>query len=226
MLALAAQPLSSRFVRQRSVTLVARMPADNEAWVRALGLPGAGAQPALEELRRLLVQGLRRTLASRGVAVDACEDFAQEALLKIQQQLPTFRGESRFTTWAFAIAVRVAFDELRHKRWADISFDAASADARRPVAFEAPKASATQERQVLREGVLSALQGVIERELTDKQRAVLMAELQGMPHAEMASALGMNRNALYKLAHDARKRARAHLEAAGFSPEDALGVFE
>ena len=63
---------------------------------------------------------------------------------------------------------------------------------------------------------------MIENELTDKQRAILIAELNGMPHAEIAVALGMNRNAVYKLSHDARKRAKFHLEAAGVAVADVL----
>ena len=73
---------------------------------------------------------------------------------------------------------------------------------------------------------MGALAEVIENRLTDKQRAVLSAELQGMPHAEIAVHLGMKRNALYKLAHDARRRVRAHLEAAGISEADVQGMFD
>jgi RNA polymerase sigma-70 factor (ECF subfamily) len=67
---------------------------------------------------------------------------------------------------------------------------------------------------------------VIDEELTEKQRAVLYAELRGMPHAEIAAQLGMKRNALYKLAHDARKRVKAALQAAGISEADVLWAFE
>jgi RNA polymerase sigma-70 factor (ECF subfamily) len=58
----------------------------------------------------------------------------------------------------------------------------------------------------MRERVRAALRNAIDNELTPRQRAVLVAELQGMPHAEIAKELRMNRNALYKLAHDARKK--------------------
>ena len=201
-------------------------PRDNDAWVRALSSGGRAGERAQRELRQLLVRGLRRMLASRGVAEDLCEDFAQEALLRIRARVGTFRGDSRFTTWALSIATRVAFDELRHQRWKDVSLEAlTAADARTQLSF-ASGTEASQEKRLVRERVLAALRQVIEGKLTDKQRAVLVAELNGVPHAEIARALGMTRNALYKLAHDARKRVKVHLETAGISTVEVLWVFE
>jgi len=202
-----------------------RPPRSNGAWVRALAEGGFAAEAAQRDLRIVLVGGLRRILSARNVSEDLCEDFAQEALLRISERLASFRGDSRFTTWALSIATRLAFDELRHKRWKDISFEVASADARAPLVFE-PRTDARQEKGLLRERVLSELRDAIENKLTDKQRSVLIAELNGMPQAEIASALGMNRNALYKLSHDARKRVKFHLEAVGISAVDVLWVFE
>jgi RNA polymerase sigma factor (sigma-70 family) len=196
---------------------------DNDEWVRAIADDGPAGEAARRDLRIVLVRGLRRILSSRGVAEDLSEDFAQEALVRICRQLAAFRGASRFTTWALSIAARIAFDELRHKRWKDVSFEALTADARRPLEFE-PRTDATQEKGLVRERVLSELRDVIENKLTDRQRAVLIAELNEMPHAEIAGALRMNRNALYKLSHDARKRVKLHLEAAGFSAVDVLWV--
>lgn len=186
---------------------------------------GADGDAARRDLRRVLVTGLVRVLTARGVGEDLCEDFAQEALLRVRGRLGAFRGESRFTTWALSIAVRIAFDELRHRRWRDVSFDAMLEEARSPLVFE-PRADAAQERNAVRVRILRALRDVIEERLTEKQRAVLVAELEGMPHAEIAERLGINRNALYKLSHDARKSVKAHLEALGISEADVLWVFE
>lgn len=198
---------------------------DNDEWVRALADDGPVGEAAQRDLRILLVRGLRHILAPRGLGEDLCEDLAQESLLRIRERLAAFRGESRFTTWALSIATRLAFDELRHKRWKDVSFEAATADALVPLAFE-PGSDAPQEKAVLRERVLAELRNVIEKKLTDKQRRVLNAELNAMPHAEIADALGMNRNALYKLSHDARKRVKFHLASAGLSEVEVLWVFE
>lgn len=188
---------------------------DNTAWLADLGNPDSRA---IDDLRVILVRGLQRALAKKGVGTDLCEDFAQEAIVRVQAKLATFRGDSQLTTWALAIATRIAFDELRHKRWADTSYEQVST-----MPFVATEAS--PDRQLGRERVMATLREVIDHELTPKQRGVLMAELNGLPQAEIARRLGMAQNAVYKLGHDARKRAKHALEAAGMTAADVLWGF-
>ena len=76
-----------------------------------------------------------------------------------------------------------------------------------------------------REAILATMHRVIQNGLTTKQREALLAELKGMPLDEIARQLGSNRNALYKLTHDARNRLRQGLEAAGFTAEDIGAAF-
>jgi RNA polymerase sigma-70 factor (ECF subfamily) len=199
--------------------------SENAEWVRAIAADGAEGEAARRDLRGILLAGLTSVLTARGVDEDLCEDIAQEALLRVRERLDGFRGESRFTTWALSIATRIAFDELRHRRWRDVSLDAILEGARSPLVFE-PQVEATQEKGVLRERVLRALADVIEGKLTQKQRSLLAAELEGMPHAEIAARLGMKQNALYKLGHDTRKSVKAKLEAMGIGVADVLWVFE
>ena len=214
-----------RELRSDTVVQVTRAPRENAEWVRAIADDGADGEAARRDLREVLVRGLMRVLTARGADEGLCEDFAQEALLRVRERLGGFRGESRFTTWALSIAMRIAFDDLRHKRWRDVSFDAMLEGARSPLVFE-PRVEATQERSAARERVLRALSEVVEGKLTEKQRTVLTAELEGMPHAVIAKRLGMKQNALYKLSHDARKSVKMHLEALGIRAADVLWVFE
>ena len=94
----------------------------NEEWVA--DLRSAAPDAALVELRAILLRGLSGAIGTQGdVAVADLEDFAQDAILKIIDALDSFRGESRFTTWAQKIAVRTALTELRRKRWRDQSLD-------------------------------------------------------------------------------------------------------
>ena len=197
----------------------------NDEWLRLVADSGPSGDAARAELRAFLVVGLVRVLRRRGVGGDLCEDLAQDALLRIRERLGRFRGESRFTTWALAVAVRVAFDELRHRRWKDVSLDVMADDGGMPVAFEAVS-EASPERALARERVLAALSRVIDGELTPRQKGVLLAELEGVPHTVLAARLGMERNALYKLSHDARRRVRARLEAAGVAAGDVRWAFE
>src|SRR5215212_11830406 len=92
----------------------------NEQWL--VDLRGPNPDAALADLYDLLVRGLRVGLGNYWSGVDAnAEDFAQEALIKITGNLDSFRGESRFTTWAHKIAMNVALTELKRRRCRDVS---------------------------------------------------------------------------------------------------------
>ena len=92
----------------------------NQQWLEALR--GPGRDEALVDLRTILMRGLHFALADyRGVSEAALEDFVQDSMLKILASVDSFRGESRFTTWAQKIAIRVALTELRRHRWRDVS---------------------------------------------------------------------------------------------------------
>ncbi len=201
----------------------------NEEWIAALSEPGPEHDAALEDLRALLVRGLGYALSSRSNVDDAVlEDFAQDALLKIQAGLDTFRGESHFTTWAQKIAVRVAYSELRRHRWRDVSLEEVTEFSDSdfvPRMMADP--SAGPEQQTIQRTVLETLRRVIDEDLTEKQRQALVAiKIRGMPLEEVARRMGTNRNALYKLLHDARQRLKNQLTAEGLSPEEILAAFE
>ena len=66
----------------------------------------------------------------------------------------------------------------------------------------------------------------IDEELTDRQRTALLAALGDMPLEAVADRMVTNRNALYKLLHDARKRLKRRMVAENLSPQAVLGVFE
>src|SRR5205823_8830 len=83
-----------------TVVQMRRAPRENAEWVRAIADDGADGEAARRDLREVLVTGLMRVLTARGADEDLCEDFAQEALLRVRERLGGFRGESRFTTWA------------------------------------------------------------------------------------------------------------------------------
>jgi RNA polymerase sigma-70 factor (ECF subfamily) len=198
----------------------------NEEWLAALR--GPEQAEALADLRALLVRGLRYALASRSDVDDQNrEDFAQDALLKILNALDTFRGESRFTTWAQKIAVNVAFTELRRRRWQDTSLEAItqgmSLDFVPDMLIDR---TAGPDQQAVQSDFLETLRRLIATELTEKQRQALIAiRVQGMPLEEVARRMGTNRNALYKLLHDARQRLKKKMEEEGLSAQDVLDAF-
>jgi RNA polymerase sigma-70 factor, ECF subfamily len=197
----------------------------NEQWLAELR--GPKPDEAIADLYDLLVRGLRAAFGGYGGGVDAnFGDFAQEALIKITENLDSFRGESRFTTWAQKIAMNVALTELKRRRWRDVSLQ--DLLARREGADRGPAdPDLTSEQLALQNTVLGELRRMIDEELTDRQReAVVAVILEEMPISEVARRMGTNQNALYKLLHDARKKLKRQMEDAGLSAEEVLAVFD
>jgi len=201
----------------------------NQEWLEALREPIS--EEALSDLREVLLRGLRASLSRRvNTDLDALtEDFAQEALLKILKSLDTFRGESRFTTWAQKIAIHVAFTELRRRRWKDVSLqdmiETPEGEEYTPAILTDP--GATPEQEATQNNMLEVVRDLIDTELTEKQRTAIMAVLQGgMPLDDVARKMDTNRNALYKLIHDARRRLQERLEEkVGLTPDEVLALF-
>lgn len=201
----------------------------NEQWID--DLTSENPAEAINDLREMLVRGLRYTLSSRvnkhlEIVV---EDFAQEALLKILDKIDTFRGESKFTTWAQKIAVRVAFTELRRKRWKDYSYEDLTTprdgDGEYIPLFLADQ-DPTPEENSTQESMVRLVRRLIAEELTDRQREALVnLMIKGLPMDMVVEKMDTNRNALYKLVHDARVRLKDRLAAENLSPEEVLGAF-
>ena len=202
----------------------------NEEWLAALH--DQNNEPALEDLRRSLERGLHYALAGKvgEYQLDALvEDIAQEAVVKVLVNLDTFRGESQFLTWATKIAVRLAFSELRRKRWQDVSIEALQKEdegQEYTPAFLADS-SPSPEKQTQLNGMMVMVEQMMAETLSERQRTALMAVIAGqLPLEEIALQMGTNRNALYKLLHDARMRMQKRLLAEGFSPQDLLATFD
>ena len=74
--------------------------------------------------------------------------------------------------------------------------------------------------------VWALVRRVMEEELTPRQRQVLRAMVfEDVPLDEIVRHLGSNRNAVYKLVHDARRKLKAGLEARGYRVADILDLF-
>ncbi|MEM6798955.1 MAG: sigma-70 family RNA polymerase sigma factor [Planctomycetota bacterium] len=202
------------------------MERDNATWTADLRDVGDRQQAALADLRRALVTGLLKALRGKADADAFFEDMAQEAVLKVLDKLDTFRGESKFTSWAMTIAVRTAITELRRRRWSEVSLDqmASGDDVAKPL--EPADIEAGPEQKTERKAILSALDEAIRDSLTDRQRQTLLAELGGMPQEEIARRSGSNRNAIYKMMHDARKRLKTSLKSGGYSSVDIRVAFD
>lgn len=212
----------------------------NEQWLADLTSKGAARAEALKDLRARLERGLmfylthdRSDLADRPAEEirEMAEDFAQDALLKVLDNLDTFRGESQFITWASKIAARVAISELRRARYRDFSLDHLTAGGELMPSItslaispeEAPYPESFTERQ----DVLNQIDEALTHALTERQRVALTAVvLDGVPIEEVAERMNTNRNALYKLLHDARLKLKTYMERQGLNLDYILTLFE
>ena len=205
----------------------------NEAWLEDLRATGETRSMALEDLRVIIQRGLPYAL-SRWLSPDQpqfnalVDEVTQETLLRVLDQLNTFEGRSQFTTWVHKIAVRIALTELRRKRWRDSSLDerVENEDAPPPPGLLADS-QAGPETSAERTDMLARVRRIIEEELTDRQRqALILLGVQDMPIEDAAKKLKTNRNALYKLLHDARLRLRTRLAREEIAPHEVLSLFE
>lgn len=205
----------------------------NEQWLSELRAGGARREAALVDLRAEILHGLpyalRDWLSPDNPQFTAlAEDVTQETLMRALKNLDSFEGRSQFTTWAHKIAVRVALTELRRRRWKDMSLDHLldSAENGGDSSLMADTASGP-EAVIERADLLARVQQMMMEELTGKQlRAMTAVGLKGMPLAEAAHQLGTDRNALYKLLHDARLRLKRRLAREGLTAGDLLAAFE
>jgi len=210
----------------------------NEQWIAALSENGETAQSdALADLRRRLQRSIYFYLSQdrsdlRGLAAQElaqmAEDLAQDATLRVIDNLGKFRGESRFTTWATKIAIRLAISDLRRSRYKDFSLDELTADGDllpMPTRL-ASAASPTPEKVAERDDVLEKIELALNEALTERQYQALVAvAIKGIPMDILAERMGSNRNALYKLIHDARRKLKTHLEAQGISTDYMMNLF-
>jgi RNA polymerase sigma-70 factor (ECF subfamily) len=194
--------------------------ADSRAWLDDLRADGIRQDRRIAELHALLLRAARfeanrRAPAMPGLRPGELDEIASEsaadALVAVLSRLDDFRGESRFTTWAFKFAILETSVKLRRRAWQSRELPHA------PETWETlrdlrPSPEMEAEQAELLEAVRSAMTNV----LTSHQREVLVAvAVQGVPIDVLAERLGTTRGALYKTVHDARRRLREALVEAG-----------
>lgn len=211
----------------------------NEQWLTALRADGDLQADAIATLRHHVRQSILYYLSQersdlRDLSYQElgrmADDLAQDATVRVMNNIDMFRGESKFTTWANRIAVRLAISDLRRARYKDFSLDNITAEGELMPTNTADVAlNATPinpETSVERDDVLDRINQALQDALTARQyQAIQAVALQGVPMDVVAEQMGTNRNALYKLLHDARRKLRAHLEEQGLSMDYMLKLF-
>jgi RNA polymerase sigma-70 factor, ECF subfamily len=194
--------------------------AESRAWLIGLRAEGARREEASRRLHDLLLRAARFEISCRrgshphlrgGDLDDLAHQAADDALFAILGKLENYRGDSRFTTWAYKFALLEAAVKLRRRAWQG-----------REVPIEPEHWSVIAGRGDSPEGeaesneLLDSISSAIETELSPHQREVLVAvALNDVPIDVLAERLNTTRGALYKTIHDARKKLRGHLADAG-----------
>jgi RNA polymerase sigma-70 factor, ECF subfamily len=202
--------------------------AESRAWVVGLRADGTRREEASRALHDLLLRAARFEIKRRrgshphfrgGDLDDLAHQAADDALVAILGKLDTYRGDSRFTTWAYKFALLEAAVRLRRRAWqgreVPIEPEHWSVIASRD---DSPASEAESNE------LLGSVSAAIETELSPHQREVLVAvALNDVPIDVMAERLDTTRGALYKTIHDARKKLRSRLAEAGLRfSEDEL----
>jgi RNA polymerase sigma-70 factor (ECF subfamily) len=198
----------------------------SHAWLAALRASGAEQREAMADLHALLLRAARFELRRRRGALghvrgeeldDLAVQAADDAMVAVLAKLDGYRGASRFTTWAYKFALLEAGVKLRRRAWQgrEVVLDPAMWPT-----FADPRSSA---HELLEQGeLLSVLREAVEKTLTPHQREVFVSlALNGVPIDVLADRLGTSRGALYKTLHDARRKLRRELSAAGLVEPEA-----
>ena len=192
---------------------------ESQTWLRELRDP-VTRDVAAARLHGLLLRAARFEVGRRRHALahvpwndvdDLAMQAADDALMSILAKLDTFRGQSRFTTWAYKFALLEAAVKVRRRAWQghEVKIDEAAWTR-----LANPTQSIGDELETAE--LLAAIAEAVPRCLTAHQREVLTAlALDGVPVDVLAERLDTTRGALYKTLHDARRRLRAELEEKG-----------
>jgi RNA polymerase sigma-70 factor, ECF subfamily len=203
---------------KKGVTVAMAPPADQAVdWLTALRGSGHAREDAVARLHALLLRAARFELNRRRAALshvrgeeleDIAVQAADDALVAVLSKLDDYRGESRFTTWAYKFALLEAAVRLRRRAWQERELPLA------PEAWEPFVDKRMSPEAEVESGELFAeLKRAIDERLTPHQREVLVAlALNEVPIDVLAERLRTTRGALYKTLHDARRKLRVHLD--------------
>jgi len=210
----------------------------NQEWLHDLSVSGSVQEAAIADLRELLLRTalyfFSRNLndfggLNREEILQRAEDCAQDALIALLKHLPEFRGDSKFTTWAYKFAINIALMTARHERMKGVSLDelaTAHEGTFLEGLLEDKSESVAPEQSTMQTEIRGIIRDVIDHELTENQRRVLfMMVFNEVPMDEAVQHLGANRNAVYKMLHDARRKLKNGLQTRGFEIGETLAWF-
>ena len=158
-----------------------------------------GAVRALYQRHAARVYTVVRRLAGDDALA---EDWAQEAWVRALRALPTFRGDSQFTTWLHRIAVNSALHGRRSRE--------RRAGREEPLESAEPSSPAEGDRALLRMRLERAMEQLPE----GMRRVMVLHDVEGYTHEEIAERLGVVPGTSKSQLSHARRALRQLLEPA------------
>jgi RNA polymerase sigma factor (sigma-70 family) len=113
------------------------------------------------------------------------EDLFQDIVVQLWQAFPRFRGESKFSTWLYRVAINTAMTKAR-KRKASVAY--VDPDAIPTNHAEDTTAQVETEKLQILNAAIS--------QLNEVERAILMLYLEERSYEEMEQIMGITQNAL------------------------------
>jgi len=166
----------------------------------------AAAAPSFAEVFQAQAAYVLGLLARLGVAAADVDDMAQEVFIVIHQKLPEFEGRSSLKTWVCGICLRKASDYRRRAHRRRERLVGESTD--RADAAQQPEATALRREHVrLLQEALAALPEA-------QMQVFVLYELEELPMADVARAVGCPRFTAYTRLRAARRAIREQLERA------------
>ncbi|MFI5455402.1 MAG: sigma-70 family RNA polymerase sigma factor [Isosphaerales bacterium] len=150
-----------------------------------------GDRDVFGELMSLTEPRIRRLLGRLGCRGTDLDDLVQETYLRAWRSLPRFRGESRFSTWLFRIAVNVVRTWRKNRRGvASLDYDESVSMRSHPEFGAVP----------LLEAYERALSGLS----PDLKAVFILHETEGMSYRDVAETLGCPIGTVMSRLHRAR----------------------
>jgi len=137
-----------------------------------------------------------RVLRRLGVAEGDVDDVCQEVFVTVHRRLPTFEGRSSPRTWLYGICVRTASE---HRRRAVHRREVVDGSPQGPdLGPTQEDAAALREARVMLDRILEGLDD-------DKRAVFVLYEIEELPMAEVAAAVGCPLQTAYSRLHAARR---------------------
>lgn len=203
------------------------MTRTNEEWINDLQAHDpVVCDNATMDLQDRVRRSIFSQFLNKGLTGHCIEDVVQETTIRVFQKLDKFRGDSQFTTWVTAFAVRTGLEMIRRGFWsARTGSDFFAGTDKVDLADMWQSLAPGPQQTAQQEEILALLTKAINESLTLRQRCALVREMQGLPVAKIAMEMGTTRGAIYKLTHDARKKLKQVLEDAGLDGDAIRDLF-